>query len=56
MRHRTQDDLDYESDVADLRRQRRAERRWQDDRDDDLEAPDVYPDPEPEHPYTPTQS
>lgn len=51
-----QDDLDYEADVADLRRQRRAERRWQDDRDADLEAPDVYPDPEPEHPYTPTQS
>ena len=31
-------------------------RRWQDDRDDELDAPDQYPDPEPEHPYTPDQS
>ena len=54
---RHQQDLDdYDLDVADLCRQRRAERRWQDDRDADIEAPDTYPEPEPEHPYTPTQS
>lgn len=35
---------------------RRPDRRWQQDRDDELDAPDQYPDPEPEHPYTPNQS
>lgn len=33
-----------------------SERRWQDDRDDELDAPDQYPDPDPDHPYTPNQA
>lgn len=33
-----------------------SERRWQDDRDDELDAPDQYPDPEPDYPYTPNQA
>lgn len=39
--------------------QRRADieqRNWQDERDAELAAPDVYPDPEPESNYTPDQS
>lgn len=31
-------------------------RRWQDERDDDIEAPDTYPEPEPDHLYTPNQA
>ena len=29
---------------------------WQDERDDELDAPDTYPEPEPESNYTPDQS
>lgn len=47
-----QDIDDYDLDVADLRRSRRNQRRWQDERDDDIEAPDEYPAPEDEPTYT----
>lgn len=31
-------------------------RPWQQDRDDELDAPEEYPEPENENPYTPNQA
>lgn len=37
-------------------RERENARPWQQERDDDLDAPEEYPEPESDNPYTPDQS